>query len=171
MLDCSTEPATTHYYSASDGYEAANQMLRMSPAGITVYRICLLTLSKLCLHFIQQILLWSRTSISKKGWKSLCGQGDLDERGPKDLWKSLFLLILIEMYLLIVIWVIIGRVSNNYRQQGIQIWSTACNTQCVSLHYAVCWKCVLLVSLDYLKMGLAHLLIFCSDLAFSHALF
>lgn len=35
------------------------------------------------------------------------------------------------------------------------------------VHYAVWWKCVLLESLDYLKMGLARHLIFCHDLAFS----
>lgn len=47
----------TDYYSTSEGYKAANQMLRMSPAGITVSRICLPTASNLCLHFAPQILL------------------------------------------------------------------------------------------------------------------
>lgn len=50
------------------------------------------------------------------------------------------------------------------------VWTTACNTQLLFVHYAVWWKCVLLESLDYLKMGLERHLIFCHDLALSHCL-
>lgn len=63
----------TDYYSTSEGYEAANQMLRMSPAGITVSHICLLSVSNLCSHFAPQILLSEEDfNISK----SFCGQGE-----------------------------------------------------------------------------------------------
>lgn len=53
---CTPHSKPTDYYSTSEGYKAANQMLRMSPAGITISHICLLTVSNLCLHFAKQIL-------------------------------------------------------------------------------------------------------------------
>lgn len=74
----------TDYNSTSEGYKAANQMLRMSPAGITVSHICLLTVSNSCLHFAQQILLSEENLNILNSWKSFCGQGEirlLDKQG------------------------------------------------------------------------------------------
>lgn len=45
---------------ATAAQKAANQMLRMSPAGITFSHICLLTVSNLCLHLSQQIFCFGR---------------------------------------------------------------------------------------------------------------
>lgn len=67
-----------------------------------------------------------------------------------------------ETYLLIVTHLITWRVCDKK-----YIETTAWNLQLVSAHYAVWCKCVLLVTLDYLKMGLAHHLSFCHDLVFS----
>lgn len=57
------------------------------------------------------------------------------------------------------------------RSLFVVIRRSASNTQLHFGHYTVCWKRVLLESLDYLKMGLARLLSFCRDLARSRCLF
>lgn len=54
--------AEKDYYSTSEGWKAANQMLKMTPAGITILRICLHTVSDLCLHFAPK----ERILISKR---------------------------------------------------------------------------------------------------------
>lgn len=50
------------------------------------------------------------------------------------------------------------------------MWTHGLNAQSVSVHYALWWKSVLLVTLDYLKMGLARYLIFRHDRGFFHSL-
>lgn len=73
----------------SEGYKAANQLLKMSPAGITVSHICLLTVFNLCLYFAQQILLSEQNFNVLNFWKSFCGQGHirlLDKQGDVSSW-------------------------------------------------------------------------------------
>lgn len=78
---------------------------------------------------------------------------------------------LIEIYLLIVILLIIGKVSNRRLQTTEHTdMNHSLQHPAGSVHYAVWWKRVLLESLDYLKMGLVRHLIFCHDLAFSQRL-
>lgn len=95
-------------------------MLRMSPAGITVSRVCLLTVSTLGLHFTQQILLSAENfNISLipeshsvvKGTLNLNDESCAIARRLSNSMKS-FVFLLLEMYCSMVINVIVRRVSN-----------------------------------------------------------
>lgn len=123
-------------------------MWRMSPAGMTAFQFVYIWHCKYCLA--------DENSFSFPGQAEFVSLNE----GICPVARKSYDFIDTNWFLFIA--------RDSYREEvTVTVWTKACNTQLLFVRSALWWKCVLLESLDYLKMDLARHLIFCHDFAFS----